>query len=72
MLAVKVLHCKGMSEQLLYQMRKEIAILRKVSYDVNVVQYFGACLPNATLAGDDCAMLVMEYCEARERPLHTK
>ena len=38
--------------------RREIAILRKVSYDGNVVQFYGACL-SAT------AMLCMEYMEVR-------
>ena len=42
----------------LYQLRKEIAILKKVSYDANIVQFYGACTTSP-------AMLVMEYMQAR-------
>ena len=40
----------------IYQMRREIAILRKVSYDRNIVQFYGACTSEPT-------MLCMEYME---------
>jgi len=42
----------------IYQMRREIAILRKVSYDRNIVQFYGACTAEPT-------MLCMEYMEVR-------
>ncbi len=41
-------------------LRKEIAILKKVSYDVNIVQFYGAC-------SAEPAMLVMEYMEVRPK-----
>jgi hypothetical protein len=37
-------------------MRKEIAILKRVSYDPHIVQFYGACTTEP-------AMLVMEYME---------
>ena len=37
-------------------MRKEIAILKNVSFDPHIVQFFGACTTEP-------AMLVMEYME---------
>ena len=39
-------------------MRKEIAILKRVSYDPHIVQFYGACTTEP-------AMLVMEYMEVR-------
>ena len=39
-------------------LRKEIVILKRVSYDVNIVQFYGACTTEP-------AMLVMEYMEVR-------
>ena len=39
-------------------LRKEIAILKKVNHDVNIVQFYGAC-------SAEPAMLVMEYMEVR-------
>lgn len=54
--AIKRLNCQIVSEQVLYQMHKEAAILRKVSFDSNIVQFYGACLPT---------MLCMEYMEVR-------
>ncbi len=45
----------------LHQLRKEIAIMKKVSYDANVVQFYGACTTEP-------AMLVMEYMEVRRLP----
>ena len=44
----------------IYQMQREIAILRKVSYDRNIVQFYGACTSQPT-------MLCMEYMEVRKR-----
>ena len=52
--AVKQLNVHLVSEQVLHQMRKEIGILRKVSFDPNIVQFYGACLEGQT-------MLCMEY-----------
>ena len=46
-------------EHTLNQLRREIAILRKVSYDANIVQFYGACTT-------DPVMLVMEYMEVRD------
>ena len=43
------------------QLRKETAILHKVSYHLNVVQFFGACLAEP-------AMLVMELMAVRNKP----
>ena len=63
--AVKVLNCKAMNDQVMHQMQRETAILRKVSHDSHVVQYYGACLPSPSALGDDRAMLVMEYMEVR-------
>ena len=56
--AVKVLKLEATSEAGARQARKEIAILRAVSFHRNVVQFFGACLT-------DPAMLVMEYMSVR-------
>ena len=56
--AVKVLKLEAASEAGARQARKEIAILRAVSFHRNVVQFFGACLT-------DPAMLVMEYMSVR-------
>ena len=42
----------------LHQLRREIAILKKVSFDANIVQFYGACTTEP-------AMLVMEYMEVR-------
>ena len=57
--AVKLLNFDVTGEAGAHQMHKEIAILRKVSYDRNVVQFFGACFA-------DPAMLVMEYMAVRK------
>lgn len=45
---------------LLNTIRKEISILQRVSFDRNVVQFYGAWLKDAAHA-----MLVMEFCEVR-------
>jgi hypothetical protein len=41
-------------------LRKEIAILKKVNHDGNIVQFYGAC-------SAEPAMLVMEYMEVRPK-----
>ena len=70
--AVKTLKLKVVSDLLLYQMKKESAILRKVSHDSNIVQYYGACLPSPASQelSDSGAMLVMEYMEVRVATLN--
>lgn len=45
-------------ENTLQLMRKEIAILKHVSFDPHIVQFYGACTTEP-------AMLVMEYMEVR-------
>ena len=40
-------------------MRKEIGIMRAISFDSNIVQFFGACTTT------EPAMLVMEYMQVR-------
>ena len=57
-IAVKVLKFDAVSGPGASQLRKETAILRRVSYHQNVVQYFGVCLAEP-------AMLVMEYMAVR-------
>ena len=48
------------SEQSLRSLKKEINVLQLVSYDRNVVQYYGACLQDQA-----SPMLVMEYMAVR-------
>jgi len=55
--AVKVIDRDGHSKSWLHLLRREVAILQRISFDRNIVQYYGACLEG------DRAMLVMEYCE---------
>ena len=55
MVAVKKLNCI-IDDVTLQPIRREIAILQKVSRDGNVVQFYGACL-----SGEP--MLCMEYME---------
>ncbi|KAL3143486.1 hypothetical protein ABBQ38_002293 [Trebouxia sp. C0009 RCD-2024] len=59
--AVKVLAApqgNGIAEGIQLQiLRKEIQLLHKLSYDPNVVQFYGACLDPV------CPMLVLEYME---------
>ena len=46
---------------------QEIGILKSISYDRNIVQFYGACLKSAT----NEPMLLLEYCEGgdvRYRP----
>ena len=56
-MAVKVLPFDVAGGSGARMMRKEVAVLRKVSYDPHVVQFFGASADNS--------MLVMEYMEVR-------
>ena len=44
-------------------MRKEIGIMQRVSYDRNIVQFYGACTTT------EPAMLVMEYMQASVEPV---
>lgn len=57
-MAVKKLAAAGSSSQdvWLHALVKEIKLLQLVSFDRNIVQYYGACLQNQA-----SAMLVMEY-----------
>lgn len=59
--AVKVLaapQCNSIAEGIQLQiLQKEIQLLHKLSYDPNVVQFYGACLDPV------CPMLVLEYME---------
>ena len=62
--AVKKLVCTIDADAQLRLLRKEINVLEKVSFDRNIVQYYGACLQDQATA-----MLVMEYMSVRPRPL---
>ena len=42
---------------------QEIGVLQKVSYDRNIVQYYGACLTA------EQPMLIMEFCAVRRSPI---
>lgn len=57
--AIKKLSCDG-TDHWLKQLEKETAVLERVSYDRNIVQYYGACFQNQS-----SAMLVMEYMAVR-------
>ena len=50
---------------MLQLMRKEIDIMQRVSYDSNIVQFFGACTTT------EPAMLVMEYMRVSAAPVYT-
>ncbi len=57
---MKHIPCLAGDPQRLHQlMRREITIMKRVSYDANVVQFYGAC------SGDDGAWVCMELMEAR-------
>lgn len=45
------------------ELRREVAILQRVSADANIVQFYGAVLPEngAAASAKSPAMLVMEY-----------
>lgn len=55
--AVKHMDCLVDDPQKLAQMRREIAIMKKISFDANIVQFYGAC------TDDTGAWLMMEYME---------
>ena len=57
--AVKFVPCLVADAQKLHQLRREIAIAKRVSYDKHIVQFYGAC---TTVNG---AWLCMELMEAR-------
>ncbi len=60
--AVKHIPCMAADPQRLqHLMQREIAIMKRVSYDANVVQFYGAC------SGDDGAWVCMELMEVRIR-----
>mmetsp|Transcript_12482 Transcript_12482/g.37497 ORF Transcript_12482/g.37497 Transcript_12482/m.37497 type:complete len:888 (-) Transcript_12482:561-3224(-) len=54
--AVKVIDREGHDSSWLGLLRREVAMLRRISFDRNIVQFYGACLEG------DHAMLIMEYC----------
>ena len=58
--AVKKLACGTAEDAWLRLLSKEVQILKKVSLDRNIVQFYGACLRS-----QQSAMLVMEYMEVR-------
>ena len=58
--AVKKLHCSTEGDAWLRLLAKEVFVLKKVSYDRNIVQFYGACLQDQA-----SAMLVMEYMAVR-------
>lgn len=53
--AVKLLLSRGEDQLLAFE--KEIGILKSISYDRNIVQFYGACMMGAE------PMLLVEYCE---------
>ena len=55
--AVKHIPCVVDDPQKLHQLRREVAIMQRISYDANVVQYYGACMSG------EGAWLCMEYME---------
>jgi hypothetical protein len=48
---------------MMQELRREVAILQRVSADANVVQFYGAVLPDGSAPPSTAlpAMLVMEY-----------
>ena len=58
--AVKKLVCDTPNDVWRLLLAKEIDVLKSVSYDRNIVQYYGACLEDQA-----SAMLVMEYMAVR-------
>jgi hypothetical protein len=48
---------------MMQELRREVAILQRVSADANVVQFYGAVLPDGRAPSSTAlpAMLVMEY-----------
>ncbi len=57
--AVKHIPCIVDDPQKLHLMRREVAIMKRVSYDPNIVQFYGAC------SGPDGAWVCMELMEVR-------
>ena len=55
--AVKHIPCIVDDPQKLHQLRREIAIMQRISYDKHIVQFYGACMTGAG------AWLCMEYME---------
>ncbi len=51
-------------------LRREISILRRVSADANIVQFYGAVLPEEGNSAANPAMLVMEYMEVGRQTLN--
>lgn len=51
-------------------LRREISILRRVSADANIVQFYGAVLPEEGNSAANPAMLVMEYMEVGRQSLN--
>ena len=62
--AVKKICDEGTGDVWLPGLEKEIGVLKKVSHDRNVVQYYGACLQDRA-----SAMLVMEFMAVRAAAL---
>ena len=58
--AVKKLNCTTSPDAWLRLLVKEVNVLKEVSYDRNIVQFYGACLEDQATA-----MLVMEYMAVR-------
>lgn len=47
------------------ELQREVAILRRVSADANIVQFYGAVFPDGGVSPRSPAMLVMEYMQVR-------
>ena len=58
--AVKKFKCTTSPDAWLRLLVKEANLLKEVSYDRNIVQFYGACLED-----QESAMLVMEYMAVR-------
>ena len=54
---MKHIPCVVDDPQKLHQLRREVAIMQRISYDANVVQFYGACMSG------EGAWLCMEYME---------
>ena len=55
--ALKHIPCLVDDPQKLHEMRREIAIMQRISFDPHIVQYYGACMTG------EGAWLCMEYME---------
>lgn len=60
-MAVKVLQYSDDAQ--LRQFEKEITLLKSLSFDRNIVQFYGACLQNQD------TMLLLEYMAVRAHPV---